>query len=762
MKRLIQCLFMTVLFIFVLSTGSLLAQERVEIKTEDIELNIGESIELEAVYFNSDGVETDAAISWSVSPPKLGSFTGNVFTAEESGKGIIRARVGNKKDKVKVSVSGDDNKGKDKNNDTYPRIEINTDKVKLHPGEMVKLSATYYAPDSTVSEVTPAWSVDPPELATIDANGLLTAHAVGDGKIYAAFDNLEDTAKLAIDEEDDVDEEELPRIKMLNRPMKLRVGDTVQLEAFYQDSNGHILEVDLNWYVNPGYLGSIDEDLVFTAQYPGKGFIIARYDGTEARLRIQIEGDGAGWYDNENNNLPRVEIVTGDVKIAMEDSVQLLAMYYDTAGVAVDTSVNWSVNPAELGYFSTTTNGLFCAGDPGKGYIQASVGSLSDFVDLHIQDADDDECNAIEGHLQITPSDTTVEVGSVVQYTAVWMFQGIQSDTSGIMWSLNGTEIGNITEDGGLLTVTAPGIAFVKASLGGSEATASITAVEQLEAEPDSTGFTVEFSRVLPDGNVLPPQIIHEGDAYQMGALPSPLDILNDGIIYFPTGSLIEDITIHMLLPSTAQVGDSTVSFSDSSVAAIRFLVMVGDSIAEPYYFGVPLQLAIPYRPVLLDSLGLSPADLGIFFASGSGYNDLGISNITVDSSDNKIYATVEHFSTLVIRDKNSRATTLQDFIPNSQLPSGYILRQNYPNPFNPETHISYTLPQEGHIQIIIYNSLGQKVRRLVDEEKSSGSYEVIWDGCGENGLPVSSGLYIYRLNITGISSLSRVMILLR
>jgi hypothetical protein len=341
------------------------------------------------------------------------------------------------------------------------------------------------------------------------------------------------------------------------------------------------------------------------------------------------------------------------------------------------------------------------------------------------------------------------------------MFQGVQTDTSGIIWSLNGAEIGSITEDGGLLTITAPGLAYVKASLGSCEATASVTAVEQQGTEPDSTDYTVEFSRVLPDGNVLPPQIIHEGDAYQLGALPSPLDILNDGLIYFPIGSLIEDITIHMLLPSTAQVGDSSVSFSDNSVAAIRFLVMVGDSVAEPYYFGVPLQLAIPYRPELLDSLGLVAADLGVFFSSGSGYNDIGISNITVDSSDNKIYATVEHFSTLVIRDKNS-TSTLQGHIPNSQLPNGYILRQNYPNPFNPETHIGYTLPEKRHVQITIYNSLGQTIKRLVDQVKSSGSYEVIWDGCGENGLPVSSGVYIYKLNITGVSSLSRAMILLR
>lgn len=47
---------------------------------------------------------------------------------------------------------------------------------------------------------------------------------------------------------------------------------------------------------------------------------------------------------------------------------------------------------------------------------------------------------------------------------------------------------------------------------------------------------------------------------------------------------------------------------------------------------------------------------------------------------------------------------------------------------------------------LIIYNVLGQKVRTLVDEEKSPGSYQVIWDGKNEKGSEVSSGIYFYRI----------------
>jgi hypothetical protein len=83
---------------------------------------------------------------------------------------------------------------------------------------------------------------------------------------------------------------------------------------------------------------------------------------------------------------------------------------------------------------------------------------------------------------------------------------------------------------------------------------------------------------------------------------------------------------------------------------------------------------------------------------------------------------------------------------PVEALPGIYMLHQNYPNPFNASTEICYGIPKAGQVVLSIYNSLGQKVRTLVDSEQRAGEYGIIWDGRDNLGQDVASGLYFCRL----------------
>ena len=92
--------------------------------------------------------------------------------------------------------------------------------------------------------------------------------------------------------------------------------------------------------------------------------------------------------------------------------------------------------------------------------------------------------------------------------------------------------------------------------------------------------------------------------------------------------------------------------------------------------------------------------------------------------------------------------------------PVSFMLNQNYPNPFNPETTINYSVPKRGTVKLVIYNTLGQIVRILVDQEIKAGHHTVIWDGRDSIGRSVSSGVYLYKLSAQG-KVLSKKMVVL-
>ena len=94
-------------------------------------------------------------------------------------------------------------------------------------------------------------------------------------------------------------------------------------------------------------------------------------------------------------------------------------------------------------------------------------------------------------------------------------------------------------------------------------------------------------------------------------------------------------------------------------------------------------------------------------------------------------------------------------------IPSQYSLSQNYPNPFNPDTKIVYSLPKDSQVKLTVYNTLGQRVKTLVNEEQKSGFHTVRWDGKNEEGRDVSTGIYFYRL-VAGNFSQTKKMVMLR
>ena len=108
------------------------------------------------------------------------------------------------------------------------------------------------------------------------------------------------------------------------------------------------------------------------------------------------------------------------------------------------------------------------------------------------------------------------------------------------------------------------------------------------------------------------------------------------------------------------------------------------------------------------------------------------------------------------------KTTTQGESITNIEEPrirnaNNYYLLQNYPNPFNSQTKISFSIPKSGFVNISIYDIPGKKIDEIVNKNFNEGSYEINYSADR-----LSSGIYIYTLNVNGITLKTSKFILIK
>ncbi len=123
-----------------------------------------------------------------------------------------------------------------------------------------------------------------------------------------------------------------------------------------------------------------------------------------------------------------------------------------------------------------------------------------------------------------------------------------------------------------------------------------------------------------------------------------------------------------------------------------------------------------------------------------------------------------EYRVTLLIWDEPGRGARAEHFITieslgtdesNPGIPTDYKLSQNYPNPFNPITRIEYEMPQNGNVNVSIYNIKGELVEKLVDSYNITGKYSIQW-----NPKNISSGQYFYQISVDGFVQTKKMVLL--
>ncbi len=225
------------------------------------------------------------------------------------------------------------------------------------------------------------------------------------------------------------------------------------------------------------------------------------------------------------------------------------------------------------------------------------------------------------------------------------------------------------------------------------------------------------------------------------------IELFNAGVKAVDIGGMY--ITDDLAAPTTWQI--PTTAPDTTTIEPGGFLVLWADKQSEQGVLHVEIKLSGKGEQI------------GLFASDGATVVDtLTFGPQQSDTSYGRLFDggnAWAFFSAPTPGESNSAGTIVGITDASNTLVSDYALSSNYPNPFNPVTTITYRLPEAQRVRIVVYNTLGQEVKTLLDEVKPAGVYRLQWDGRDSAGNPVSSGLYFYRMTAGNFHSVHKMLL---
>jgi len=219
-------------------------------------------------------------------------------------------------------------------------------------------------------------------------------------------------------------------------------------------------------------------------------------------------------------------------------------------------------------------------------------------------------------------------------------------------------------------------------------------------------------------------------------------------IILFSAGNidaqLIEKWHIeHNLNLSTYKVEYNEIPFSGEIEGNFK-----GDSIYSVVNYTVDKnEITLEIRNGLTGEIEFS-TDLGS--KDDSAVNDVFIGDVDNDGLDEIV---LHYNMNSVVYEYKSSVTGIQSM--NQHIPNEMRLEPNYPNPFNPSTMIRFTLSKPSRVKIEIYNTIGQRVDLLVNQQMTAGTHKV--EFTAQN---LSSGIYFYRIQAGEFQDMKKMVLI--
>ena len=432
-----------------------------------------------------------------------------------------------------------------------------------------------------------------------------------------------------------------------------------------------------------------------------------------------------------------IQTKPGLKRIFMGEDVDLSVYQYDEfyRRELVDTSaVRFTVDESigtvsNMGKFSSVF-------EPAEGYVYAEFNEFIDSTRIEVLGV---------GELDLSPEQSTID--TTMNFSASYSVKDVDGllqdvDRNRINWSLTDENIGSINAEGRFVPSSTGSVGVIGA-LGVAADTVWVK-VQQLEDYSNLTNFSdAEFwqlsTKNLPQDNIsviemddgglevkytLPSQEdraeIHLSGSLSTVGVPKSLNIENSG----DGKDYILFVDIENPEGGRYRIGPQRLAnHTDPEVMEFLFDPFWANRITPgaSYYFPFSIEAFVLQLPV--NSSGEVVDGYFRFHEAGVAYSEIFIS--TEDPVDR-------------------------------ELPESVVLKQNYPNPFNPTTDIQFSISERMNVKLEVFDMIGRRVALLVDETRSSGNHQVIFDATN-----LASGAYLYRLQ-TETATITKSLMLIK
>jgi len=408
-------------------------------------LALNGQLTLQAEVQNADGgIVSNAPIVWTVRDPGIASVsTTGVVTALAIGSTQVAASALGKSGIATITVQ----------KTPVASVVVRPNKVDAVVGSQTALTVTTLdAAQNTLAGRAVIWTSSNQGVATVDANGQVTALAAGTATITATSEGKSDAATFTISPG------AVARVDVAPSPVSMVVGQTTQLAATARDAKGTIVTgKSVIWSSSATGVASVSSQGLVTALGAGSATITATIDGVGGTSTVTVD------------NVPVGSVVVGpqNPSIAVGATTQLTATVRDANGTIVtDRPVSWVSSNTSVA--TVSGSGVVTGIAPGSATITATSETKSGSSTVTVTLVPVASVTVAPSSLSITAGQTGT-LGATVKDAS-----GNVLANRPVIWTSSDVQIATVSQ-AGVVTGVAAGSVTITASSGGQDGTATVT-----------------------------------------------------------------------------------------------------------------------------------------------------------------------------------------------------------------------------------------------------------------------------------------------